>query len=584
MANGMTGLYIGVSGLQASQTALNTTAHNLSNINTEGYTRQQIKNSASTYMNLNTSANGKNQYGLGVNVEVIRRVRDELIDAAYRQENGRLEYYESQYDAVAEIESLMGEMEGVTFQSTMTNLWNSINELTKDPTSTVARESLIETSTVFVERANAIYQGFVDYQSTMNTKVVNTIDRINEIGNEIAELNNKISFIEAVGENANDYRDRRDYLVDELSGYVKTKVKEENGSYMVTVEGVTFVSLKSCYEMSYTNVPNTQLAKPCWPHLGGKDVYLEAEKVNVLDNNDIGGLKGMLLARGSELVNYKDVPVLPEQADYDLTTQAGQEQYEADMEAYQASVAFYEDYIDPSVILSAMVTLDKLVNGIVTSINDILCPETKASFTGEDGTVYDNVDVLDMENTSYGADQDRSVGVELFSREYTERYKKVVGTDGVTYYVRNNLNATNNESDYTLGNIQVNKDASADVTKIPLTKYNGDADFDRAKELSNIWEEEFAAINPAKFSKETFINFYTNFVDEVADVGMVLNTMVANQQTMATGYDNQRLQTEGVSSDEELQNMIKFQQAYNAASRYINVVNEMLEHIITRLG
>ena len=80
------------------------------------------------------------------------------------------------------------------------------------------------------------------------------------------------------------------------------------------------------------------------------------------------------------------------------------------------------------------------------------------------------------------------------------------------------------------------------------------------------------------------MNFYTNFVDEVADTGKILKTMVNNQETMTNGYDNQRLQTEGVSSDEELQNMIKFQQAYNAASRYINVVSEMLEHIIMQLG
>ena len=60
--------------------------------------------------------------------------------------------------------------------------------------------------------------------------------------------------------------------------------------------------------------------------------------------------------------------------------------------------------------------------------------------------------------------------------------------------------------------------------------------------------------------------------------------MVNTQSSMADGYDSQRMMTESVSSEEELQNMIKYQQAYNAASRYVNVVDQMLEHIVTRLG
>lgn len=580
MANGMSGLFIGASGVTASQIALQATAHNLSNINNTGYTRQQVKLSASPYMDIGTSATNRTQYGIGVDVEVVRRVRDDLIDTAYRQESGRLGFYESQYDAVQEVEALMGEMEGVTFQSTMTNLWNSINELSKDPTSTVARESLIETSTVFVERANAIYQGFKDYQTTMNTKVINTINRINQIGADIASLNTKISYIESVGESANDYRDQRDNLVDELGRYAKIKIKEEDNRMLtINIEGVTFVSTKTCYSMGYNNVEGTNLAKPVWPHLGDKSVFLDVEEINVLDNNDIGELKGLLVARGSKAVNYTDVPVLPNAEDY-----ATDAEYAAAQEEYLEKVEFYNDYIDPSIILTSMATLDKLVNGIVTSINDILCPETTATFTGTDGRTYTDVKVLDMENTYYGMDEEKSVGVELFSREYTDRYKVVEGTDGNTYYVRNDINKTNNFSDYTLGNIQVNKVASADVTKLPLTKKNGDAGYDRAEELTKIWEKDFASLNPSRFSKENFMNFYTNFVDEVADTGKILKTMVDNQETMTNGYDNQRLQTEGVSSDEELQNMIKFQQAYNAAARYVNVVSEMLEYIVTQLG
>ena len=147
MANGMASLMVGASGLKTSQTALNTTAHNLSNVNTTGYTRQQITFADSTYVNVFGTGNSTGKCGLGVDVDAISRIRNDFIDKSYRTENARLGYYESQYKAVEEVEDLFGEMQGVTYQTQITNLYNAINELTKNPTSTIARSSLIQNAT-----------------------------------------------------------------------------------------------------------------------------------------------------------------------------------------------------------------------------------------------------------------------------------------------------------------------------------------------------------------------------------------------------------------------------------------------------
>ena len=105
MANGMAGLFVGSSGLKTAQTALNTTAHNLSNINTTGYTRQQVTFSDTTYVNVSSKDKvSYASYGLGVAISEVRRIRDQYIDLAYRNENSRLGFYESQYNAVQEIE------------------------------------------------------------------------------------------------------------------------------------------------------------------------------------------------------------------------------------------------------------------------------------------------------------------------------------------------------------------------------------------------------------------------------------------------------------------------------------------------
>ena len=130
----------------------------------------------------------------------------------------------------------------------------------------------------------------------------------------------------------------------------------------------------------------------------------------------------------------------------------------------------------------------------------------------------------------------------------------------------------------------VNPTVSQDVSKIPMTNAQGKEDISRGQALMDAWNADFASLNPESYAVGNFESFYNNFTSDFATIGDVLSDFVDHQQTMVNGYDNQRQQSEGVSSDEELQKMIKYQQSYNAASRYINVISEMLEHIVTSLG
>ena len=375
MANGMTGLYVGSSGLRSAQTALNTTAHNLANVNVKGYTRQQVALSSAEYFKIGQTITQDKSYGVGVDTLAIRRVRDDLIDAAYRQENGRLGYYSTQYDAVVEIESLFGELNGVTFEDSLKDLKNAINELSYEPESTIKRSALIQMSTTFIDRAGSIYKGLKDYQTTLNTKVSNTVDRINELGETISSLNKKITQVELSGERANDLRDQRDKALDELSAYAKVTYQEtDNKTLLVTLEGFSFVTSFGVNKMGTEDIDGTGLLRPVWEAFNNRAVFNDFEEITAINNNDIGELKGLLLARGNTTADYTDVPVRPEAKDY-----AGGDtdpQYLADYAQYEKDAEYYNKYIEPSVILSTMAGFDKLVNGIVTSLNDILCPQT----------------------------------------------------------------------------------------------------------------------------------------------------------------------------------------------------------------
>lgn len=644
MANGMAGLFIGTTGLKTAQTALNTTAHNLSNINTSGYTRQQVTFSDTQYVRVNTSDKVSSpDYGLGVAVSEVRRIRDKFIDQAYRNENSRLGFYESQYKAIEEIEDQFGEMQGVTYESYLINLYNSVNELAKNPTSTVARSSLIQNATAFIEKSENVYKGLKDYQTTLNTQVKNMVDSINKLGDKIYTLNKKISKIESTGiEDANDLRDERDAAIDELSKYIDiTYYENDSKEVVISAEGIPFITMGELAKMDTRVVKGTNLVIPTWPGYE-RDVYDLSTEASNVDDTDKGELKGLLIARGNMVVDYTVVPEAPSSSDYDMSTADGRAAYQEAYNKYYKAQEYYNTYIEPSAILSAMAGFDKLVNGIVEKINNILCPEKSEvrnnPYMAPDGTeiqadIYtynsvsqqvlfdrygrevtgtDNGDgtysfssgeklymsfggaevpvdsytysMLDMDKTGYGMDDDKTVGTELFSRKGTDRYIKTTDDSGKTIYIRNNLNETDYESLYKLGNLQINPEAAQNVGKIPLSTVQGKEDFDRAKELVDAWDEKFASLNPDTYAKSDFMTFYNNFIGEYATLGKALGNYVSNQTTMVDGYDNQRLQSEGVSSDEELEKMIKYQQAYNAASRYVNVVNQMLEHLVTSLG
>ena len=392
MANGMASLFVGASGLKSAQTALNTTAHNLSNINTEGYTRQQIAFRDKHQLRIGGSyaSPSASVYGHGVGISEIRRIRDEFIDKAYRTENGRLGYYSNQYKAIEDVEDQFGELQGVTFPDALNNLYTAINELSKEPVSTVKRSSLIQNASALVTRSDAIYSGLKDYQETLNIDVANAINKINAYGEKIFSLNKQIAKIEGTGvENANDLRDQRDKALGELSEYIDISYYEvQGGEIYVNAGGVPFVTMSSYTQMSSRTNDDSTLLIPTWPAFE-RDVYPETELYSALTDKDKGGLKGTLLARGSIEVDYTDIPVKPDKADYDLTTVDGKAAYDKDYAKYQEKQEYYNKYIEQSVILSAIAGVDKLMNGIVTKINDVLCPEKdmklKSALTDENG-------------------------------------------------------------------------------------------------------------------------------------------------------------------------------------------------------
>ncbi len=599
-------LYTGVSGLSASQNSLNTTGHNITNADTKGFVRQQVVQVDSSYIKWGVTRHSTLQYGLGVDIAAVKQVRDMFLDKSYRKEIGRQGFYEAQYSTVEEIESMFGELEGVAFQGTIENFWTSIQELAKEPDSIVTRASVIQTAVNFIEHAENISKQLQEYQINLNTQIINQVNRVNEIADEIKKLNDKISYYESNGmERANDLRDERNNLLDELGQIISITYKEDaNGKVSVTAESIPIVTEDRTFKMATAKISNSSdMLKPIWPSYGNIDVFNLDRAPSTAKDTDIGSLKGLILSRGSKEANYTDIPVRKEgESDAD----------------YNSRVFEYNNQTGASVIMTVQAQFDQLIHGVVTKINDLLAPNVSVdklitsvssvnplTVTLEDGssiTLTGNEKVLDSKNAPVGMDADNTMGEALFNRKSMERYTKatyqetdasgnpVLDANGnpvmKTLYLYNEEIKNDKYSLFTIGEIELNEKIMNNYSILPLSSNSGTDGYDikTAEALVEIWNKPFATISPNTLTVNTFKDYYTAFIGELATRGEQLSAMKENQIAMAGSIDNQRQQVMGVSTDEELTNLIKYQHAYNASSRFITVIDSMLEHLINRLG
>lgn len=570
----MGSLYVGASGLQHSQNALNTTAHNLSNVETVGYTRQQVQLAARRYVTLSVDPKAVNnkQVGLGVEYSRVKQVRDYFLDKTYRRESGRSMFYEVSSEAIEEVESQLGEMNGEAFQTTVEDFWTAIQELAKNPASSVNQGLLVQKASEFIERSAAVYQGLSDYQDNLNAQIKNQVEKINRYGNQILALNDSIRAIEAGGvEHANDLRDTRNQLLDELASLTDIRYGEDmDGNVWVKIEGVDFVKGPSCYEIGLDLDTTTGFYTPFWPQnadyriladgsreyvIDGAEVFDLSREISSDRNTDIGGLKSMLLARGDHRANYTDID-----GGYDSVSQ--------------------------SIVMNIQAEFDQLIHNVTTKVNSILAEAagvTQGDLTLADGTVLKNVRYCESDAEGYLRMSDGSP-IQLFSKATTDGYTKVTGEDGKEYWVYNEEDPSQLNTLYTCGNLMIHPELMQQPAILGFRTREDAEDILVTDRLKDAFEEEEYSLNPNVKKKTSFVEYYTDLVSQVSNTGWVQRSIYDNQVTTVENICSAREQIVGVSSDEELANMVRFQNAYNASSRYINVISEMLEHIINTLG
>lgn len=576
MANGFGSLYVGASGLQTQQNALNVVANNLSNVNTAGYVRQQVLFADRNYKSFASASVSTQRVGLGVDIGDVVHARDIFLDKTYRSETGRQAFYAASFDAVSEVQTYLQEAQGESFQTALADLYEAFSEFSKDPSDSVNQNLVMQKATLFVSRAASLNQGLKDYQGTINKKITDDIDRINDLGKKIQELNLKIQRVEAGNiETAMDLRDTRDLYLDELAKLTKVSYSETvEGIVKVQIDNVEFVTEESVNLISMQEDMVTGFKTPYWPQLSDTangDYYyvFNTDNANATNNTDIGEVKALLLARGDHYATYLDMAGLSSEE--------------------------YNRGLSNSVMMNTQSELDMLFHSIVTAINDTLCPNTtygEATGTtgvikgkdalGNEWTITADTKILDEKNASVGSDGELPPQ-ELFTRIGSERYTKVTLDDGTSVYVYNEEDPTDESKCYTLNDVVVNPVLVEEESYLPHRMQTGEVDYGLGARLEQVWDTASYLLNPSDTTPCTFTDFYIKWIGEVGTVGSVYSTTADSLQGTVDTIDNNRQMVVGVSSDEELTNMIRYQSAYNASSRYINVVAGMIDYLLNSL-
>ncbi len=261
------GLEVARKSLYATQKALEVTGHNIANVNTKGYTRQVVSLEAVQPLNASTAAEN---IGGGVEIISVEQIRNAYYDQTYQKQNSTLNELSTKSTAYTFIEDLLGEGSDSSILSQITRVFNAMDELSQNAGDNLLREQLKQEVITLTNTMNMTAGQLYAYQGEQNNRLVTIVDTINEKAAEICSLNEQIFNYELNGSTANDLRDKRSLLVDELSTYANVRTEEtSSGEFRVLLNGMSLVNHVSASQIELINdktnpVTGESYASPYW--------------------------------------------------------------------------------------------------------------------------------------------------------------------------------------------------------------------------------------------------------------------------------------------------------------------------------
>lgn len=275
------GMELGRSALNAFRLGMQTVGHNISNMNTEGYSRQRVIFSTVTPENIPNVG----QVGQGMSISSIERIRDEFLDFQFRDAQSTLGYWEKVSDLYDSIQNYISEPNSSGIRSAMDTFFTGIQTVQEKPEDTAARQALVTSANSLGTMLGSLIDNFESYNESINLELQESVDEANRMLHNMAELNLRISNAESLGQNANDLRDQRDLLIDKLSKMMDisyNEPKEHNG-----ITGEFFLSVGGRVLVQGTHVRELAAHSFMWDGKVYYDVQVSENEFDIVSNVEI---------------------------------------------------------------------------------------------------------------------------------------------------------------------------------------------------------------------------------------------------------------------------------------------------------
>ena len=627
MANTFFGMTIASSGLAASNISINTTAHNLSNVNTAGYTKQVATTTPSSSIRVYSTYG---TVGTGVSVTSIDQLRSSYYDTKYWNNNANYGEYSTleRYSLLAE--DYLDEFTLEGFITEYENLFKTINSLTMDPTSDVARNQFVNYALSICNYFNTLSTNLADIQKSANDEVKTTVDSINTIAEQIASLNKQINVIEINGGVANDLRDARNLLVDELSKYINTSVSEKDigggateyivyindqilvdGYYYNTIlcEARGSVNFNDMAEeiIEYTKQINeaeaagedaTDLRTSRDEVIAELDKYFDVQ-VNETDNGD-GTHEYVVMVNNEKFIETDDYKAIADVTGessvrrnasdtnglYQLRWNNGLtfNVYNSAMHGSLKAAIDIRDGCNSGYEILGMMGGDGEFykkDGEVVSVYD-LTGEEYAELVAQGYTKELTLVVDPYRNSTYKGIPYYQQQINEFISEFAKKVNDTIkgGREDVADFFVNNFVRSDEVSDYiTAANVTVNPNIIKDISLLPYSydPTQGAANVDMVTALYELREQ-------VVLDNCTFEEYLRSIVSVVGIDTKRAATFSENYDNIRSTIDNQRLSISGVDEDEETVDLVKFQNAYQLSSKVISVMQQIYSKLIEETG
>lgn len=624
------GITIGKSGMYAAQAAINTTAHNASNATTDGYSRQVVNQKASTPLPLYTTAG---MAGTGVDVTGIERERNVYYDEKYWSCNTKYGNYKTKEYYMTSIEGYFSETNVDGISASYTNFCMALKDLKDNVADATVRTEVIEYAGNFAEYVNYLSQCMQTVQSEANSEIKTTVERINSIAAQIANLNKQINTLELRSGKANDLRDERDLLIDELSEYANISITEiqrgdnttSHNEFIVKLDGKTLVDgykyntlnmvcvdgkvcqndMEGMYDIEWSdgqdfNSASTTLGGTLQAlfevrdgnngenftgmvaegsgAVGDESIVITSTSCNDINKLNIPEQDGIIRI-GTKLYYYDSFSVEITEEGYQYTFEGLRDEngnYGLKLNAEEKTISIGNHIVYKGVPYY-QARLNEFVRNYAANFNTL--HNQGEDLNGKKGEDFFN-GICAVTGTNFTLEE-----IPYLESEIDEE-GNITGTQGF-----NSKIATDEE-----GNILYNEDGTVTSSYYGITALNFSVsqailkdpqkiacamEIDNGVEECGILDKLIELQHEGKLFKEgTVAEYLQTFTANIGVDTQQSALFATSHKNILASIDNQRMEISSVDEDEEALNLVKYKHAYDLSCKVVSVMDEIYDKLI----